>query len=481
MHCILGPYIMDALEISFFESVMDYWAKERKKKLKEGYYIPGFFHSTHTTLRAAILQAKSDQWLLEIASQSAGGRVKLLELLDKMDCPDSYRIWVSWPDFQNRLEVAWNGLVMFGDTPQTQKYSWADKKTKDVADSMRHLEISPKEQLTSSMEEFATQLSKKLPPDLAPAPYNHQLKAPSYSAISSGRRDEEIARLSEEVEMLKNKREFLPGSHSFVQAKVERRMSTLPGFDIAVKKKIEIRRRPLSPEQAKEVQAQIFGYEPPGEILVRAFNVELSRQKLQCLKVGTWLDDEAVNFYMQMLKKRDEDLCLKDNKRRRSHFFNSFFLEKLTGGGKYNYGGVKRWTKKAKIHNIFELERIFFPVNISNLHWCMSVIHVQAKEVRYYDSMGGKGTTYLLALKRWLQDEHSAKQGCNWDDTGWVVIPSTSDVPRQKNGNDCGVFAITFASFLSEGLPLDFSQENMAALRAKYAWEILNSKLLLDD
>ncbi len=486
MHVILGPYVMDALEFSFFESVRDYWAEEVREM--PGCYIPGFFQSTHTTLRAAILQAKSDQWLLAVASQSVGGHARLLELLDKMDCLDSYSIWVSWPDFQNRLEVAsggfalphCSGLVMFVDPPQTQQYSRAEKEIKDVADSMRHLEISPKEQLKSSMEEFAAQLSKKLPPDLAPASYYHQFKPPSYYAISSGRRDEEITRLSEEVEMLKNKREFLPGSHSFVQAKVERRMSFVPGLDNAVKKKIAIRRRPLSQEQANEVQAQIFGSGPPGEILVRAFNVELSREKLQCLNVGTWLDDEAVNLYMQMLKKRDEKLCLKDNKRRRSHFFISFFFEKLTGGGKYNYGGVKRWTKKAKIDNVFELERIFFPVNISNLHWCMSVIHIQAKQIRYYDSMGGKGTTYLCALKRWLRDEHSAKLGYDWDDTGWEVTPSTSDVPRQKNGNDCGVFAITFASFLSEGLPLDFSQDDMAALRMKYAWELLNSKLLLD-
>ncbi len=491
MNFILGPHVLDALEFSFFESVWDCWAEDRRERAASGGFRGAMtnFKRTHTTLRAAIFQAKSDKWLFEVASQSAeGGHAKLLELLDKMDCPGSYSIWVSWLDFQYRLEVAsggcalphCNSLVLFRDPPHTQQYSQAEKEIKDVADSMGHLEIAPREQLKSSMEEFAAQLSEKLPPDLAPASFNRYLKTPSHHVIQSGRRDEEIMRLREEVEILKHKRESLPGSHALVQAKVERRMSSVLDVDNAVKKKIVIRRSPLSQEQVNEVQAKIFGSGPPGEILVRAFNVELSRQKLRCLKIGTWLDDEAVNLYMQMLKKRDDELCLKVTKRRRSHFFNSFFIEKLIGGGTYNYGGVKRWTQKAKIDNVFDLEMIFFPVNISNLHWCMSVIHVQAKQIRYYDSMGGKGTTYLCALKQWLRDEHRTKLGYDWDDTGWEVIPTTSDVPQQKNGNDCGVFAITFASFLSENLPLDFSQDNMAALRMKYAWEILNSELLLN-
>ncbi len=493
MNVILGPHVMDALEFSFFESVRDYWAEDRMEMAASGGCrgVMTKFKRTHTTLRAAIFQAKNDKWLFEVASQLAeGGHARLLELLDKMDCPGSYNIWVSWLDFQYRLEVAsggcalphCNGLVLLHEPMQlhTKQYLKAEKDIKDVADSMGHLEITPREKLTYSMEEFAAQLSEKLPSDLAPVSLNHNLKTQSYFVMRSSRRDEEIVRLREEVEMLKNKRESLPGSHAFVQAKVESRMSSLLGMDSAVKKCIAIRRRPLSQEQANEVKAKIFGSGPPGEILVRAFNVELSRQKLRCLKIGTWLDDEAVNIYMQLLKKRDDELCSKISTRRHSHFFNSFFIEKLIGEGTYNYRGVKRWTKKAKIHNIFDLERIFFPINISNLHWCMSVVHVQAKKIRYYDSMGGKGTTYLCALKQWLGDEHRTKLGCGWNDASWEMIPTTNDVPQQKNGNDCGVFSITVASFLSENLPLHFGQDDMDALRMKYAWEILNSKLLLD-
>ena len=75
------------------------------------------------------------------------------------------------------------------------------------------------------------------------------------------------------------------------------------------------------------------------------------------------------------------------------HFFNSFFLNKLLDEGRgYNYAGVKRWTKRI---DIFAKKRIFFPVNISNTHWCMAVVHMDDRRVQYYDSMGGAGRVYL--------------------------------------------------------------------------------------
>ncbi len=288
MYFILGPYEMDALHSSFFDAMTDYYAELRRELASAGGHrgVLPLSELTCIPLRAAILQAKIDQWLRVVASRSAGRYERLLELLDKMDCPESYDIWVRWHDFLHRLEIAsgghalpnCNGLVLFAEDtiPQhMQRDLWAEIKVKDVTDSMRDLEIAPKEQLKSSMEEFAAQLSETLPRDLAPSSYRHELKPPSYHTMSSGRRDEEIMRLREEIEMLKNNRKSLPGSRAFVQAKVERRMSPVLDLDDEVKNKIAIRRRPLLQEHANEVQEKIFGFGPPGEILVRVFNASM--------------------------------------------------------------------------------------------------------------------------------------------------------------------------------------------------------------
>ncbi len=40
---------------------------------------------------------------------------------------------------------------------------------------------------------------------------------------------------------------------------------------------------------------------------------------------------------------------------------------------------------------------LFFPVNISNTHWCLAVAHLDARRLQYYDSMGGGGRAYLEA------------------------------------------------------------------------------------
>ena len=117
----------------------------------------------------------------------------------------------------------------------------------------------------------------------------------------------------------------------------------------------------------------------------------MTRTKMACLKANGWLNDEVsstrgrvdacrltspfrvcvvflgggrhqvINFYMCMLKERDDLLCAKQpGRRRKSHFFNSFFMERLLISDRaYKYSNVRRWTKKFKS---FEMDKIFFPV-----------------------------------------------------------------------------------------------------------------------
>ena len=50
-------------------------------------------------------------------------------------------------------------------------------------------------------------------------------------------------------------------------------------------------------------------------------------------------------------------------------------------------------------------------------------------------------------------------------------------MPQQVNGVDCGLFACMCADFLSDDLPLRYSQNDMAFFREKMCADILRGSL----
>jgi sentrin-specific protease 1 len=184
----------------------------------------------------------------------------------------------------------------------------------------------------------------------------------------------------------------------------------------------------------------------------------------------------VINFYMSMLKERDVAFCTADPQQRASWFFNSFFFAKLLGNdGSYTYANVNRWSKKF---DVFAMNKVYFPVNISNTHWTLLVIYVQQKRIHYYDSMSGSGRRYLEGALRWLVDEALYKKSIrDYDVSDWTLVDREPHVPQQINGFDCGVFTIMCADFLSDTLPLNYSQEDVSFFRRKIAADILRGSL----
>jgi len=186
------------------------------------------------------------------------------------------------------------------------------------------------------------------------------------------------------------------------------------------------------------------------------------------------LNDEVINFYMNMLQDRDISLCELNKNRRKSHFFNSFFVERLlVTDGCYKYESVKRWTKKF---NIFEMDKLFFPINICNCHWTLAVVYPQNKRIEYFDSSRGNGQIYRDGLLRWIKDEADKDElFLNIDE--WKTYSRSHEIPLQRNGWDCGMFAIIAADFLSDNLPLHYTQNDMPSFRLKVGLRILNGCL----
>lgn len=244
-----------------------------------------------------------------------------------------------------------------------------------------------------------------------------------------------------------------------------------------VEELIKSRKIPLTQEENSQID-NILNGPRNDQIITDKFDFQMTRAKIQCLRPHVWLNDEIINFHMQLLQERDSKLCDIYNTRKKSHFFTSFFMEKLLiSNNGYAYSNVKRWSKKF---DVFALEKVFIPINISNAHWALGVIFIQKKEIHYYDSMSGSGENYLKAMVQWLVDEGREKKNITIDSSQYKKISCHRDLPQQKNGVDCGVFTTICADFLLDNLPLtesSYNQREMPYYRRKLVADICRGAL----
>ncbi|CAO3647615.1 unnamed protein product [Cunninghamella echinulata] len=181
----------------------------------------------------------------------------------------------------------------------------------------------------------------------------------------------------------------------------------------------------------------------------------------------TWLNDEIINFYMELLTKRSNEQS--SSSLSSIHCFNTFFCSTLRDQG---YDKVRRWTKKV---DIFDKELLLIPINYS-YHWTLGVIDMAKKTVAVYDSLNGNHDSTIQLLFNYLEMEHMDKKKRPFDKTNWVSA-TPSNIPQQQNMSDCGVFTCMFAERLSRNHPFDFSQKDMTAIRRRMALDIKRKKL----
>ncbi|CAB1330116.1 unnamed protein product [Coregonus sp. 'balchen'] len=207
--------------------------------------------------------------------------------------------------------------------------------------------------------------------------------------------------------------------------------------------------------------------EKEDEVLSEGFRLTITRKDLQTLSHLNWLNDEVINFYMNLLVERSKDPSLPT-----VHTFNTFFFPKLRSAG---YSAVRRWTKKM---DIFSMDVILVPVHLG-VHWCLSVVDLRKKSVTYFDSMGGINDEACRILLQYLQQESKDKKGKELDTAEWTLQSKTrNEIPQQMNGSDCGMFTCKYAEYITKDKPITFTQKHMPYFRRRMVWEILNRKLL---
>eukprot|EP00062_Callorhinchus_milii_P023222 gi/632981845/ref/XP_007907813.1/ PREDICTED: sentrin-specific protease 1-like [Callorhinchus milii] len=220
-------------------------------------------------------------------------------------------------------------------------------------------------------------------------------------------------------------------------------------------------------EEMEEQVSRAFRPGHPDEILSEAFRLTITRKDIQTLNHLNWLNDEVINFYMNLLVVRSKTKGLPS-----VHTFNTFFFPKVKSDG---YQAVKRWTKKV---DVFATNIVLVPVHLG-VHWCLAVIDFRKKTITYYDSMGGCNDEACRILLRYLKQESIDKKGKEFDTNGWTLCSKRSqEIPQQMNGSDCGMFTCKYADYITKDRPIKFTQKHMPYFRRRMAWEILHQKLL---
>ncbi|XP_021426849.2 sentrin-specific protease 2 isoform X1 [Oncorhynchus mykiss] len=221
----------------------------------------------------------------------------------------------------------------------------------------------------------------------------------------------------------------------------------------------------FSKEMAVEV-SRALSQRDPNLVLSSAFKLCITQRDLASLQEGSWLNDEVINFYLSLVMIHSSSA----GQGLKVYSFSTFFFPKLHGGG---HSAVKRWTKAV---DLFQYDIILVPLHLG-VHWSLAVINFNSRTVRSYDSMGQRHDDICNLLLLYLREEHKARKDRDLD--AWTVGSlRPSEIPQQKNGSDCGVFACKYADYIAQGRPLNFRQCHMPLFRKLMIWEILNQRLL---
>ncbi|XP_075708027.1 sentrin-specific protease 1 isoform X2 [Rhinoderma darwinii] len=222
----------------------------------------------------------------------------------------------------------------------------------------------------------------------------------------------------------------------------------------------------LTPEMEREIKHALYGGSQD-QLLNEAFRLTITRKDIMTLNSLNWLNDEIINYYMNLLMERSKRKGLP-----KVHAFNTFFFPKLKSAG---FQAVKRWTKKV---DVFNVDVLLVPVHLG-VHWCLAVVDFRKKTITYYDSMGGLNNEACRILLQYLKQESQDKKGISFDCNGWNLSSKKShEIPQQMNGSDCGMFACKYADYITKDKTITFTQHHMPYFRKRMVWEIIHQKLL---
>ena len=191
---------------------------------------------------------------------------------------------------------------------------------------------------------------------------------------------------------------------------------------------------------------------------------------LRKLTTGEWIDSNVINCYMFLIGKEYPSVMILGTNFNLQLKSRPFTL-------------INRSLKDARI---FEHSLLLIPINCNNLHWFMltidtSELGMKKININIYDSspkfIDWREIIDQDKWKSFLNWKHQEDYNDNQITLEITFNGSISDVPRQTNGSDCGVFSLMYAKHLAAGKEFDFGQEDMKRFRHAIVLELSNGKL----
>jgi sentrin-specific protease 1 len=225
---------------------------------------------------------------------------------------------------------------------------------------------------------------------------------------------------------------------------------------------------------------------------------QVTVEELQRLAEGDWITDIVIDCYLSLLV-GESDKFFSSRKAAfsetgdvlfRPHIFafSPFFYTRLCGSrGEYDYAGVRQWTVASKI-DVLERDLLLFPILDSKVHWFLTCLDLRTRKVLFLDPYPDREPIQEVCqnLLRWLVDEVCDKRGeskvIGLEPKEWRIV-NCLDIPSQRDSNNCGIYLLLFAHYLSLGRVMNFTQDDVCIARKRILLSILSSQLytLPDD
>jgi sentrin-specific protease 1 len=163
------------------------------------------------------------------------------------------------------------------------------------------------------------------------------------------------------------------------------------GFHKAKKKVRKERILPLDPVRQEKASKTLEEISRPGlrKTYITKWNIPITNRDFERLQPNQWLNDELINFYLNLICERANSLHPNGPKKVFAH--NTYFWPKLRSNG---YSAVSRWARRAKCggDDVLKLDYLLMPAHVGGNHWCLAVVNFKQKRFEYYDSLGGSFT-----------------------------------------------------------------------------------------
>ena len=197
----------------------------------------------------------------------------------------------------------------------------------------------------------------------------------------------------------------------------------------------------------------------------------ITEKLFACLRKGEMLNDEIINAYGSLLMKE------MSSRGKKILVLNvgvmGALLQNTCEFSRYDHGPMVRWLKHR---NLFEYDKIYVPIHVP-LHWVGIEIDrlKDSEKIIFFDSNGScHRKDFLFASLRLYKDQFRIRM--NREMTGeevrsWELRQIES--PQQISLN-CGVHLLLNIQLLAQGLPLEYSNDDIEQFRYCIADAILN-------